>query len=335
MPLVDHDRAPVAAPPSFAGLARRLSAWTTNSLLTVLVLVAGLSFGRQVLHWWAADAPDAATLNGGDGVLDTLGAPDRRHDLQFGDLPWQLSRQSILGDRAMAVAALRAACRQSCSERPLPQDEAGPDEQRLLGLLSNREPVEQQAGQWKLFEYPGGLPMAALVAQLPVAIHPKASQSQAVERGNGSDEGPRVASTASRVVTWGLAFPTGQKAWTLYTLQPTAPSNQLAADLPEMGIPPGGRKILAVQVDGGGTLVVWKGTASADAWQAFFDAWCGQQGWTAVGDWRQFGPAWHRRYLGRAEQPWAAVEVHLRNDDQDRLTGLVMINRKLRQSEQP
>ena len=45
-------------PPGFAGLAKRISAWTTRGLLTLMVLVAGLGFGRQVLKWWAADAAD-------------------------------------------------------------------------------------------------------------------------------------------------------------------------------------------------------------------------------------------------------------------------------------
>ena len=55
------EQSPVSSePPGFAALAKRISSWTTNSLLTLLVLVAGLGFGRQVLKWWRADASPPA-----------------------------------------------------------------------------------------------------------------------------------------------------------------------------------------------------------------------------------------------------------------------------------
>ena len=47
---------PSSAASGFAMVAQRISGWTTNGLLTAIVLLAGLGFGRHTLRWWAADA---------------------------------------------------------------------------------------------------------------------------------------------------------------------------------------------------------------------------------------------------------------------------------------
>ena len=53
---------PSKQPPDMGRLARRISRWTTNSLLTVMLLVIALGFGRQVLHWWHDDATPRGRL---------------------------------------------------------------------------------------------------------------------------------------------------------------------------------------------------------------------------------------------------------------------------------
>ena len=50
---------PPKQPQGMGRLALRISRWTTNSLLTVMLLVIALGFGRQVLHWWHDDAAPA------------------------------------------------------------------------------------------------------------------------------------------------------------------------------------------------------------------------------------------------------------------------------------
>ena len=71
----------------FAALAKRLSAWTTNSLFTLLVLVVGVGFGRQMTNWWAADASPPPVVAAG------LDNPAQVRMLQFGDASWSLCRR--------------------------------------------------------------------------------------------------------------------------------------------------------------------------------------------------------------------------------------------------
>lgn len=94
-------------PHGFAHLAKRISAWTTNGLLTLVILLAGLVFGRQVLKWWAADATPPAETSVAPLASDGLGDPAKAHFLQFGNQPWAIERQEIRGDKEQAAAALR------------------------------------------------------------------------------------------------------------------------------------------------------------------------------------------------------------------------------------
>ena len=97
--VVSPGNSPPAPRRSFGRLALRISAWTTKGLLSAIILVAGLGFGRQVLHWWAADrqppqaAPAAALAD------NRLGDPTQPHVFQFGNQPWSLRQQAIAGDR--------------------------------------------------------------------------------------------------------------------------------------------------------------------------------------------------------------------------------------------
>ena len=137
-----------AAPSGYAALARRISAWTTNSLLTLVILIAGVGFGRQVLRWWAADAPSPAAAV--PSAADALGDPWQPHLLHFGNQPWTIRRQSIAGNRAAAAAALRRACREGIETAAPPSREPTETESRFLASLDRLKPAEESPGKWQL-----------------------------------------------------------------------------------------------------------------------------------------------------------------------------------------
>jgi hypothetical protein len=192
---------PPSTPPGFATLAKRISSWTTNSLLTLLVLVAGLGFGRQVLKWWKADASPrgaAGAISPGDG----FGDPMRLHTVQFGDSSWSLRRQSIIGDKQSAVEQLRAACCEMLKTHvpatpgsPLPTNlrsvpGEGPgakaeSEDKFLALLSRSNPVEEEPGKWRVYEFHEAFPMAVGVARVgeTAAARPAETSSNLAQSG--------------------------------------------------------------------------------------------------------------------------------------------------------
>jgi hypothetical protein len=300
-----------SAPSGFALLARRISSWTTRGLLSALILVGGLAFGRQVTRWWRADEAGSLAPPPQLAMTEGLGDPARPHRLQFGDLPWAVVRQTVVGSRDEAAAVLRTSCRELTASGELPEDTAGPSEQQLLALLAKRAAVAEERGRWQIHELEGGFPMVV--------------GSRIGADSTRPSEGGQVADPPRRVVTWGLAIPTPEQSWSLYTFHPARSGSGPPADLPEIPLPPDSRKTLSLQVFDGGRMVALVGPLDEGTWKRHFDRWSSERDWTPAGSWGRSGSVWHRRYVrsdGRGSQ---AVDVRFGSDGRGRLTGLLMI----------
>ena len=300
-----------SAPSGFALLAKRIASWTTRGLLSALILVAGLAFGRQVIRWWRADEAGALAPPPQLAMTEGLGDPLRAHRLQFGDLPWAVVRQTVVGSRDEAASALRANCRELTSSDVMPEDALGPSEQQFLASLAERPAVAEQPGRWQIHELEGGFPMVV-----------------GTRIGGGSapsGEGNQVADVRRRVVTWGWAIPTPDESWSLYTFHPTGLGSGPLAGLPQIPPPPDSRKTLSLQVSDGGQVVALVGPLDEGAWKRHFDRWSSDQEWAPGSDWRRSGSVWHRRYV-RSDGPGRqAIDVQFGRDGRGRLTGLLMI----------
>ncbi len=295
-----------------ARLAKRISATTTNCLLTAVVLVVGWSFGRQVLRWWAEDdtAESAETLLPA-AIGDGLGDPWRLHIVQFGEQSWSLRRQSIAGGKQVAATALRASCGEVVRRQRLPQQQPGVAESEFLSRLAAQQPAEQEPGKWRLYELTEALPMV-------VGTQPRRAAGDASPR-------EHLAVPAHRVVTWGLALPAGPEAWTLFTFQSEVPSGGQTAGMPKIPVPPECRRTLSMRVAGGGAILTFEGPEDPKTWAKFYDRWFATHNWKTAGGWRRFGSRWHVRYSAPGKVPAGCVDVHFGSDGRGGSTGLLVI----------
>ena len=330
--------AAAAAPRGFAQLARRISAWTTNSLLTIIILLAGLGFGRQVLRWWAADSHGPATATPSIGGSETIGDPSQPHLLHFGDQPWALRRQALAGDRQAATIALRRATRQAIESAASPSKPPSAAESRLLASLDRWKPVDESPGKWRLYELPQGFPLVVGVQDISenardtsgatAGLSSSAEAAPSPPRGKAAPKRSRESKLASpprRVVVWGLAIPMASQAWTLYTFQPEQTESHQNSRLPEISLPPKANRLLAVQVgDCGGAVIAFSGSAGLEAWKRFYDDWFAGQGWKAAAPWRCVGASWHRHYATAGSRQPASAEIRLGPDGRGQNTGVVM-----------
>ena len=299
----------------FGRLAGRLSAWTTRGVMTAMIVVAGLGFGRQVLRWWEGDAP-AGSTPADAGVADGLGDPGRAHLLQLGEGSGTLRRQVVAGDMAEAARRLQALCCEATRAARAPSDAPGPSERRFLQSIADKKPAEEEAGVWQVYLMEEGFPLAAGLRTVEGAAPPAGA--------------PKVASLARRVVIWGMALPSDAGQWTLYAFQVSPSSgggSGLAAEIP---LPESARNTVSMQVLGGGAAVGFVGEATterdaaftvADAWRRHFENWFAEHGWTAVGVWRT-GPVWQCRW--RDAHGTATADVQYRRE-RGQWTGLLLI----------
>ncbi len=294
----------------FTIVAQRISGWTTNGLLTAIVLLAGLSFGRQTLKWWAADA--SRPRNSASGLAgDALGDPRQLATIQFGENPWSLRRRSITGDQNKAVEQLRAACREVLRAGPSATQMPRAEEEEFLALLSDALPVDQEPGRWRLYEFPAMFPMAVGLAR-PVR---SVEKSAAVARGN-------LVQAGYRVVTWAVAVPTGGAQWTLCTFQSATASTEGRIALADVPLPPGAHRVFFMQADGGRTVAL-SGSDRPERWKRFYEDWFARRGWRPAASWRPFGAAWYARFA--APDRGSSVDIHFGPDGRGGLSGLLLV----------
>src|SRR5262245_55510888 len=99
------DRTP-KPPAGFGDIARRITSRTTDLIAIAIVVVASLTFGRQILQWWHA----APSEPGSAGMAPAVqpGWEDQRQpvSLEFGDLPLSMTRQTIVADAEPIIVEL-------------------------------------------------------------------------------------------------------------------------------------------------------------------------------------------------------------------------------------
>ena len=320
-------------PLGYGRLARRITSITTNCLLTAVVIVAGLGFGRQVLQWWEEDASQAQITPNAMQRGDGLGDPERLHVVRFGGQEWSLQRQSVLGDHRAAAEVLRSLCRLAVEQEHRPHGEPGEAENRLIGVLAGQQPCdvqpnavqpnEGQAGMWRLYELENDLPLVVGVRAVEV------DQKEA-----DRDKTAGAAGSGDRVVTWGMAMPIGENSWTVCTFQPAAEAGEPGNGPTFPSTPPGCRPTLSMRVVGGGGMIAFEGPETSEnggptthlpkTWIQFYDRSFAAHNWKIAKNWQQRGSVWYGSYFGPEPEPTGAVDLHFRVDRRGIARGVLL-----------
>lgn len=298
-----------AAAAGFASVAKQITAWTNRGLVSAIILVAGLAFGRQVLQWWA-EARQGATSSANAGLaVGSLGDPLQEHLLQFGTTPWCLARRPLVADDKEVLRLLRNRCAELMASTVAPEDVPGPAEAALLERLASQTPAQQGPGSCRVYELVGAFPM--VVGIRPATASPPHPPNQ------------RVVSPGYRVVTWAIAVPTGPKAWTAYMFFAVPTQGGDSRVFPELPIPQESERTLFIHATDGGCVACFRGRAGLDAWRGWYESWFSEQGWRAQGGWSAQGATWSIR-LTHPKQPNALFDVLLAPNEEGQTTGLVL-----------
>lgn len=269
-------------------LGNRLARWASNLLVSGVILIVGLVFGREVIHWWRSDsdsgtaAPSASQQRQAGGGLGSLSGSEQL--LAFGDFPHTLRRSELAGDLPSVLHHLRRTCREVLAGTNAMSGQPGPAELRMLQGTDELTPIDSLPGAWSMYELRAPLPMV-------VGIREAAAEVVA-----------EVATAQRRVVSWGMAFPSVEEAadsptsWTLFTY---AMGSAEAQQHDEFSLPaPGfGQKTLSLRTDASGSIRGFRGQGSASDWMAFYDKWFESNAWQAAVAWQSDGVAtWRRRF---------------------------------------
>jgi hypothetical protein len=250
-PITQRKATPADPPPvDFATVSKRIASRTTDLIAIGVVLVGGLSMGRQIHEWWQAE-PSVVALAGTADAISPWGTGEAPVDLQFGDYPLAIRRQIVTGDREAAISALIEACRKSLEmdrQSILPASAAA---DRLLAHAAALSPVAESAGDWQIYRLEDRF-------SLVLGVRLSADGAQNESRGG-----------TKHLACWGLSAPLNETTWTLYLFHPSATDSTNESGLPEVPIPPEGRRILAIRGTDGGGLIGFSGTGIPKEWRRF------------------------------------------------------------------
>jgi hypothetical protein len=301
----DRDR--TAKPPTgFADVARRITSRTTDLIAIAIVVVASLTFGRQVLQWWHA-APSEPGSAGTAPVVQP-GWEDQRQpvSLEFGDLPLSMTRQTVVGDTEAVIEALVRHCKRSAAAARSPWREWDEAERQLLARTEGLTPVAEEAGVWRVCVIDRRFPMVAGIRRFV--------------------SGPKEAAFAGyRLVCWGMAMPAGNDVWNLFVFQGAVKGNAAPTGLPEVPLPPDCRRNLSLRDERGGMLVGFSGNGSPAEWMKFYADYFADQGWWAGEGWMTGGGACSARFHKPGAPQAGRVEVQVAEGANHELTGLLQI----------
>jgi hypothetical protein len=292
--------------PGFADIARRITSRTTDLIAIAIVVVASLTFGRQVLQWWHAEAPQPGTA--GSAPVVQPGWEDQLQpvSLEFGDLPLSMTRQTIVGNGEAAVEALIRHCERSAAAARSPWREWDQGERQLLARTEGLTAVAEETDVWQVYVIDRRFPMVAGVRRFVSELK-------------------EAAFRAYRLVCWGMAMPAGENAWNLFVFQGVVAGNPVPTGLPSVPLPPGGRRNLSLRDERGGMLVGFSGNGSPPEWMKFYDDWFTGQGWSSGEGWFMGGGACSARFHKPGAPQAARVEVQFAEGANRELTGLLQI----------
>ena len=284
-----------------------MTGWGSNLLATGVIVIAGLTFGRQVVEWWGVEptvAPPPAA-----GVALDVGRHGAAHCVRLGDFPFLLERRLLTGDKQAVLAELRSGCRRRLAEADIKAAAAapGPAQRRMLAGLTGLQPVEEVGRTAVIYELADGpAPLAVGV------VLAGASQPNFVPPAGRIDDTPRPAG----VVCWGMAVPRGPPRgaagsspsdWTLFIW---SGEQTAASTLDPLGgwLPDAAERTLTVGGREGVVLTGFRLPGGAADWQAHFDRAARRRGMEIVLNWRPSHGVW---FAGYRDADGATAHVNL------------------------
>ncbi len=237
------------APP--ASLAHKLTRRAIDLFVIGFVAVMGLSVGGQLIDWWRTDpqeaAPDVSGVAGAD--LDWNRTPIA---MQFGDAATSIERIPLQGDYQRLDEELTKTARSIVASSRPPASPPTEAEREWLAALQTAPPLLWDSTLGNVYRRQDPLPSFVATRFIEPADNDGEELSQ-------------------RVVGWGLAFPSGPGAWTIYSFRPEAARVAESSPARDIALPDGARRVTQMRGADGCEWLVFQGRGDLAGWVQQFD----------------------------------------------------------------
>lgn len=293
---------------SFSGLGKNITSWTSNLLATAIIVVIALTFGSQLVSSWVPrkSKPEASEFTALQS-WPTLHACS----LEFGDSPFQLTRETFDGADSDVISFLQIRCREELESNAPPVGQIGEHEATLIKNSANRLPIEQIAGKWRIFLGP----KLGELRALPIALGIR-DDCISSSKSKTKDE-----SLQSRLVVWALAMPAENGQWTTFVAKASTLNSLLGL---EKLLPDNSKRTLAMTDPAGGSIIGFSGGEFDEA-IAYYQNMAKNQDWKLETDQAQTRHSWSARISPDQDSQIKGIQVQLTLDHNENLTGILML----------
>ncbi|MBT6495953.1 MAG: hypothetical protein HOL01_15510 [Planctomycetaceae bacterium] len=305
-------------PSGFAALSHRIRSRTTDLMAVAIVVVGGIGIGTQFSQWWTNDHIEPNPSLTAESYV-SWGNDDTPVTLEFGNQPIQLQRQTIRGNRNVALAKLVEIGANVAENTTSPVTDIQPAEQKLLGLLQRQTPVREQPGVWRVYQIER--PMTLVIATR--RVKPSAESSRIAD--DRSVSKPQPDQSNRRVVCWGMAQPNQEDLWVLFTMRPTVAAAEPRPESGQVELPKGARKILSLRDASGGALTTFEGDAIATDWKLWFNDWFARRGWRSSQRWVESPIGWSAAFVPTEDHASGRIDISFSPAGEKRLSGMISI----------
>lgn len=290
----------------WTAIARRITGWTSNLLVTFLILGAGLAFGVQVLIWWKEAPTDG---NPSSDIKTTERQTNTEAWAEFRGVGGRFSWLTIQDDENAAIRRAQEICREAAQEATFPAGLPDLAEQDVLAKLGNLSPVCEGPHGVRVYRYPGDFPVWVGVKIVKEVV----PRSELENNGN-------LASQGSRIVAWTFLIRGEQREWTIYRVSTdTGIGTQESTIVPNEAdmlfpIPPGASVVSRFSPGSGAFFGIFQETSpgTSATWTLFLDRQLHTAGWKPLDNWSK-EPLRQRRTFTRntpsAEQSFLTIEI--------------------------
>lgn len=304
---VTHDQSASVDSQQLQPVSKRIGNFASNLLVTGLILILGIAFGREVILWWRTDSPTDGLSPTSTVVTASNATGDGESQLfEFGDFPFALRREAFVGGVTNATERLRVVSREAIAGAEVWTGEVSDAERRMLNAARRLKPVEEQSQKWAIYQIDEPIPMVIGTCNV----------------------GKKVSESQWRVVSWGMAVPSvtsadePQSDWTLFTYTSDVLSGQ-GGESAVLPTPPSGRRTVSLRTEHGGIVIGYAGDTDVAKWTEFYEALFIEHRDLSQSDWQVERGIWRRRFVTKSSE---VIDVVICPDTNGSLRCLVAIS---------
>ena len=293
-------------------LSARLFVFTTNTLVTFLVVVAAVAFCRQVVQWWResrpptpasppvhpGNLPDRFLVGSQGGPAETELTAEVEGDVVLGATAWMWTRRLVRGELSEAAQNLGVLTAAKVAEiaPAIVHGKTSPPPMEIdFGQL------EQVKNLWQIQEVGDAAQVWILPCEVPVSLG--AVKNGDIPEKNFPEKGKFLP------VAFGLVRPRGEKLWQIDLFSWTGGSSGSTGNAPDLPaesgrgqllpcrLPADAKLLLACTTPLFGGQVAFRGAGPIENWMKFFDQSAPVAGWRGESEWQRFQTVSRRVFL--------------------------------------